>query len=274
MSRRIDLLRLDYAFSVIVPMLIAVYLNHFSLLQHLDIIIGFLLYAITGNTLNDALDARDPKEVETRERIEGYHWKEIATIAIVCFIFGSMLFVRTIEQHPINAAFLAGSVIMVVIYCLKKDVPIINQILLGISHVLFPYLMIKVDATGSATLSSGEWFAMITFFCFAFTGQIVHEAIDGDSITHFSLRTQQIVIISSSLITIILAIGTLFVLKTIYFLPFVLIPIGSIYTFRHPTHSTKGVKDVGIILGNVILLYFIVLIVMQFISLNPTIMLF
>jgi hypothetical protein len=262
MSRRIDLLRLDYAFSVIVPCLIAVYLNNLNPLHHLDIIIGFLLYAITGNTLNDALDARNPNETETIERIKGYHWKEIGTIAVVGFVFGTMLFIRTIQEHPINGLFLLGSVVMVIIYCLKKDVPVINQILLGVSHVLFPYLMIKFDA-GIPALTSGEWFGMITFFSFAFTGQIVHEVIDGDSITRFSLKTQQLTVVISSIISIILGFVAIAVIGDIYFLPFALIPIGSLYTFRAPTHSTKGVKDVGIILGNVILLYFIVLIVMQ-----------
>jgi 4-hydroxybenzoate polyprenyltransferase len=243
-------------------MLIAVYINHLTILPHLDIFIGFFFYAITGNTLNDALDARNPKEVETIERIQGYHWKEIATIAIVCFIFGTMMFVRTISQHPLNGLLLAGSVIMVIIYCLKKDIPIFNQILLGISHVVLPYLMIKVDANTNPLISSTEWFGLFVFFAFAYTGQIVHEAIDGDSITRFSLKTQQIVIITSSCITFILGIIAVYLLN-FYFLPFVFIPIGSIYTFRYPTHSTKGVKDVGIILGNVIMIYFLVLILMQ-----------
>jgi len=262
MSRRIDLLRLDYAFSVIVPCLIAVYLNNLNPLHHLDIIIGFLCYAITGNTLNDALDARNPNEVETIERIKGYHWKEIGTIAVVGFVFGSMLFIRTITEHPINGLFLLGSVVMVILYCVKKDVPVVNQILLGISHVVFPYLMIKFDA-GLSNLTDKEWFGMITFFAFAFTGQIVHEVIDGDSITRFSLKTQQMTVVISSIISIILGFAAVAIIGDIYFLPFALIPIGSLYTFRIPTHSTKGVKDVGIILGNVILLYFIVLIVMQ-----------
>ena len=77
MSRRIDLLRLDYAFSVIVPCLLALYFNNLTVRSHLDIIIGFLLYAITGNTINDAIDMRDPNENDTLERVKGYHWKEI-----------------------------------------------------------------------------------------------------------------------------------------------------------------------------------------------------
>ena len=130
MSRRIDLLRLDYAFSVIVPLLLAIYFNKLNLFDHLDIIVGFTLYAITGNTLNDAIDMRDPNEIDTLERTKGYHWKEIMAVAIIAFMFGTILFFRTIKVHPINGLYLVLTIIMVVVYCLKKAIPIFNQILL------------------------------------------------------------------------------------------------------------------------------------------------
>ncbi|GAG23526.1 unnamed protein product, partial [marine sediment metagenome] len=257
-------------FSVIVPCLMAIFLNNLNLWEHLDIIIGFCLYAITGNTLNDMIDAKNPEEKETIERIKGFHWKEIATISIISFVFGTMLFVRTIRTHPINLLILIMIIGMVVFYCIKKDLPIINQILLGVSHVFLPYLIIKIDSSIEPLLTPGEWFLMFCFFSFTFTGQIVHEIIDGDSITRFSLRVQQLTVLISSIITITMGIAILFIIefeKSIYFLPFCLIPIGSIYTFRKPTSSTKGVKDVGIILGNIILVYFLVLILM-FINLS------
>lgn len=260
-SRRSDLLRIDYAFSVIVPCLFAIYYNHYNLLSHIDIIFGFLLYAITGNTLNDAIDMRDPHEVETLERTKGFHWKEILAIGIIAFMFGSMLFVRTIKEHPINGLLLFLTIVLVILYCLKKAIPILNQILLGISHIIFPYLMIQVDAGADPLISSGEWFLMLTFLSFAFSGQIVHEIIDGDAITRLSLANQQKVVIISSIITIILGMCVVVYLQDIYFLPLVLIPLGSIYTFRRPTKSTQGVKDVGIVMGNIILFYFLVLII-------------
>lgn len=265
MSRRLDLLRLDYAFSVLVPCLLAVYFNHLNLFAHLDIIVGFLFYAITGNTLNDAIDMRDPHEAETIERTKGYHPKELMAIAVIAFLFGTMMFVRTIQANPINALYLALTIGMVILYCIKKNVPIFNQILLGVSHVFFPYLMIKTDA-GLTGLNQAEWFVMLTFFSFAFAGQIVHEIIDGDSITRYSLKTQQRTVIISSIITIILGSIAVWVMDDIYFIPLVLIPFGSIFTFRKPTISTKGVKDVGIILGNVILLYYLVLIINQMVG--------
>lgn len=49
MSRRIDLLRLDYLLSVLIPMLTAIFLNRLNLFVHIDIIIGFAFLAVTGN---------------------------------------------------------------------------------------------------------------------------------------------------------------------------------------------------------------------------------
>ncbi len=262
MSRRIDLLRLDYAFSVLVPCLMAIYINNLPILHHLDLLTGFLLYAVTGNTLNDVIDMRDPDEIETLKRVKGYHWKEILAIAAISFLFGTTMFVRTFQEHPINILYLTLTVGMVILYCFKKDVPILNQILLGASHVFFPYIMIKTDAN-MPSFSSEEWILMVTFFFYAFSGQVVHEIIDGDAITKFSPRTQQFTVILSSIITIIMGFLTVWLLDDIYFIPIALIPLGSIYTFRKPTESTQGVKDVGIVLGNVLLVYFFVLILTQ-----------
>jgi len=43
------------------------------------------------------------------------------------------------------------------------------------------------------------------------------------------------------------------------------VPIGTMFTFRHPTESTQGVKDVGILIGNFLMIYFITLIIMKII---------
>ncbi|MHA1339065.1 MAG: hypothetical protein ACTSRZ_03630 [Promethearchaeota archaeon] len=262
-SRRIGILRLDYLFSVIVPILMAIYLNNLSLVKYLDIIFGFFLYGITGNTLNDAIDMNDPNDIETKKRTEGYHQKELISVSIISFLFGSMFFLRTISQHLINGVILICIIALVVIYCLKKNIPIINQILLGISHILLPYIIIKIDAGFNPIMTSGEWFIMICIFAYAYAGQIVHEIIDGDSVSKFPLRVQQRIVIFSSLISIFIGIIALIVLKNIYLIPFAVIPAGAIYTFRKPTRSRKGVKDVGIIMGNIILVYLVVLIIMQ-----------
>ena len=262
-SRRIGILRIDYLFSVIVPCLMAIYLNNLNLIRHLDIIFGFFLYGITGNTLNDAIDMKDPNDVETIKRTEGYHPKELISISLISFLFGSMFFVRTISNHPINGLILIIIILLVILYCVKKNIPIINQILLGLSHIFFPYIMIKIDAESTQIMSLGEWYIMICIFAYAYSGQIVHEIIDGDSITRFPLRVQQMIVIISSIISISVGIFAFILLKNIYLIPFAVIPVGAIYTFRRPTRSRKGVKDVGIIMGNIILIYLLILIFQQ-----------
>lgn len=267
MSKRMDLLRLDYTFSVIIPMLLAIFLNNLNPFQHIDIILGFIFLAVTGNTWNDVIDMKDPEEIDTLKRVEGYHPKEIFTIGMASFVLGFTLLLRTCIAHPINGVFLAIIIAMVLIYCKwLKPVAIINQVLLGSSHILLPYFMIKVDA-GLELMNSNEWLLMIMFIAFAVTGQLVHEVIDGDAITKFlSLRQIQIVIISASLITCLTAFIIFLVFPAdykLYFIPFLMFPLGTIYTFRKPTQSTKGVKDVGILIGNFLLLYIIALIILQ-----------
>jgi len=264
MSKRIDLLRLDYLFSVIVPLLVAIFLNNLNPLEHIDIVIGFSFLAITGNTWNDVIDMKHPEEKETLERIEGYHPREIFTIGAVTFVLGLTLLLRTCVQHPINAIFLILIIVLVLVYCVWiKPVPIANHIVLGMSHVVLPYFMIKIDA-GIPIMSEKEWLLIFCFFAFAVTGQFVHEVIDEDSLRkHLSLRQCQILIQISSAITLVLGLWAFVVLAQYYFLPFIFMPIGTMYTFRRPTASTKGVKDIGILIGNFLLVYFTCLIVIQ-----------
>jgi len=264
MSKRIDLLRLDYLFSVIVPLLVAIFLNNLNPLEHIDIIIGFSFLAITGNTWNDVIDMKHPEEKETLERVEGYHPREIFTIGAVAFVLGLTLLLRTCFQNLINAILLSLIIVLVLVYCIwMKPVPIANHLILGTSHVILPYFMIKIDAE-IPLMSEKEWILMLCFFAFAVTGQFVHEVIDEDSLRkHLSLRQCQIVIQISSTITLILGLWAFIILAQYYFLPFIFMPIGTMFTFRRPTASTKGVKDVGIIIGNFLLVYFACLIIIQ-----------
>ena len=265
---KFSLLRLDYTFSVIIPMLLAIYLNRLNPFNHIDILIGFLFFAISGNTWNDVIDMRDQKETETLKRVEGYHPKEIFTIGFVSFILGITLLLRTCLQHLLNAIFLIIIIIMVLVYCLwVKPIPFLNHILLGASHMLLPYFMIKIDAGLPLVDLRVELPLIIAFFAFALTGQFVHEVIDSDALTkRFSLRQCQIIIWISSIISLILGIWAFIVLKQYYFFPFVFLPIGTMYTFRRPTKSTQGVKDIGILIGNFLLIYFICLITLQMAS--------
>ena len=266
MASRIGLLRLDYTFSVIVPMLIAMYLNRLNPFQHIDIIVGFFFLAITGNTLNDVMDMKDPNEKETLKRVEGYHPREIFTIGIVSFLLGISLLLRTCIQNSLNAIFLIIIIVVMILYNKwLKHVPFVNHIVLGVSHMLLPYFMIKIDA-GLPLLVEKELILMSAFFIFALTGEIVHETIDEDLTKRFSLRQCQIFIIVFSLISLILGAWAFLILKEFYFLPFIFMPIGTIYTFRRPTKSTQGVKDIGILIGNFILVYFFCLICLQMVG--------
>ena len=268
MSSRFGLLRLDYTFSVIIPMLIAMYLNNLNPFEHIDILIGFIFLAITGNTWNDVIDMRDPSETETLKRVEGYHQKEIFTIGFVSFILGITLLLRTCVQHLLNAIFLVIIISMVLLYCVwLKPVPFLNHILLGASHMLLPYFMIKIDAGLPIIDIELELPVLIAFYAFALTGQFVHEVIDSDSLVkHFSLRQCQIIIWISSIISLVLGLWAFLILNQYYFFPFIFLPIGTMYTFRRPTISTQGVKDIGILIGNFLLIYFSCLITLQMVG--------
>ncbi|MFW9969126.1 MAG: hypothetical protein ACFFDF_02920, partial [Candidatus Odinarchaeota archaeon] len=65
MSKGFKLLRVEYLFSVLIPCLLCIYLNGYDITTNIWILAGFGFYAITGNTLNDAIDMKDPNEKET-----------------------------------------------------------------------------------------------------------------------------------------------------------------------------------------------------------------
>ncbi len=268
-SRRLDLLRLDYAFAVIVPCLLAIFLNDLKLLAHLDIILGFGFFVMTGCVMNDAIDRRDPREIETIERTKDFVWKELAALAIVSFAFGFGFMIRTVLDHPLNGLLLLVAGLMIVVYNLKKSIPILNQLLLAISHLILPYLVIKVDGAQNAQiqgflgfplLSSGEWFFMITMLFFAISAESVHEIIDGDTMNRYSPRTQQWTVLLSTGLTMIFGILAILFTQNDVFLVFLVIPLGIIYLFRKPVRPHRGVKDIGIIMGNMVMVALVVLI--------------
>ena len=223
MSSRFGLLRLDYTYSVILPMLIAIYFNKLNPFLHIDILAGFFFLAITGNTWNDVIDMKDPNEVETLKRVEGYHPKEIFTIGFVSLILGISLLLRTCLEHSINAILLIIIIAMVLLYCKwLKPIPFINQILLATSHILLPYFMIKIDAGIALINTLGELFLLLAFLTFAITGQFIHEIIDSDAIAkHFNLKQCRLIVLFSSLISFILGIWAFILIQHYYFLVFI-----------------------------------------------------
>lgn len=268
MSKGFKLLRIEYLFSVIIPCLLAIYLNNFNFKDHLWILSGFSFYAITGNTLNDFIDMKDPDEKETLERVKGYSRKEIFVLSLASFALGSACFFNTIIHHPILLIYLIIIVVMVIFYCIFKSLVIVNHIILGISHIILPYFMIKINA-GSIyislfpVMSVSEIFIITSIAIVAYTGQMLHELIDGDSLSKLSPKKSQIVIWVVSFISLIIGILMIIITQFYVFFPIIIFPLGIMYIFRKPRKDLRGrytLKDIGIILGNLVLVYIIILI--------------
>ena len=268
MSNGFRLLRIEYLFSVLVPCLLSIYVNKYEIITHLWILAGFAFYAITGNTLNDVIDMKNPDEKETLKRVQGYSRKEILTISLASFLIGTLCFMKSIIVYPILGIYLIVIVILVIIYCLFKSLVIINHIFLGISHIVLPWLMIKINAGDIAlyffpNLTLSDLLILLSIASVGYTGQMLHELIDGDSLSKLSPRTSQIVIWIASVTSLVITVFSFIVTPYIVFLPIIFFPFGILYIFRKPRTDLLGktsLKDVGIILGNLILVYIIILI--------------
>jgi hypothetical protein len=269
MTKGFRLLRFEYVFSVIIPCLLAIYLNDLDVTNQIWILAGFFFYAITGNTLNDFIDMKNTEEKETIERVQGYRRKEIAVLSLASFFLGTGCFLNVIALKPLLSFYLITIICLVIIYCVFKSLVIINHIILGISHIFLPYFMIKINAGYVILgflpfLSVNEWLILSSVACVAYVGQMVHEMIDGDSLSRLRPKSARFVIWISSIISIIVSLTALIVTKIILFFPLLIFPIGIIYIFRKPRNDLFGrysLKDIGIILGNLVLFYLIVLII-------------
>ncbi|MFX1427400.1 MAG: UbiA family prenyltransferase [Promethearchaeota archaeon] len=269
MSKGFKLLRVEYIFSVIIPCLLCIYLNNYDIKSHIWILSGFVFYAITGNTLNDVIDMRDPNEKETLERVEGYSRKEILVISIASFVLGTTCFMNEIIKNPLLAIYLTLIIFMVVFYCFFKSLVIVNHIILGVSHIVLPWFMIKINAeeiimSFLPELELTESLILASIICVAFTGQMVHEMIDGDSLSKLKPKTSQLVIWVACSVSLIVAIISFIITKYLVFIPIVFFPFGIMYIFRKPRNNLLGrtsLKDTGILLGNLMLAYIIVLII-------------
>ncbi|MHA1612537.1 MAG: UbiA family prenyltransferase [Promethearchaeota archaeon] len=257
---RIGLLRLDYLFAVIVPALLALYLNDIPIRNSLTLLGSFGFFGVGGNILNDIIDRKDENDHEAQNRTEGYRAKELWSILGVSTSLGISLLIRPILDHPIIIVFVFIAILLVTIYCLKKEIPIINQVLLAVSHIAMPYFVIKAHSGKIPplfTLGDGFFLLGVTFM--AISGQTVHENIDGDAIAKFSLRTQQLVIVISAFLSIIFGILSLIFLQDLLLIGLILIPIGTIYSFRYPRKLRKSIKDAGILMGNLVMVFLVIL---------------
>ncbi|MFW9876346.1 MAG: UbiA family prenyltransferase [Candidatus Thorarchaeota archaeon] len=269
MSSGFRLLRVEYIFSVIIPCLLSIYLNDYDVVSHTWLLAGFSFYAITGNTLNDVIDMKDPREKETLERVKGYGRKEIAVLAMASFMLGTMCFMNEIFAKPILGFYLIIIIFMVVFYCKFKKLVIINHLILGVSHIILPYFMIKINAGDNILkifpkMELYESLILATITAVAFTGQMVHEMIDGDSLAQLKPKASQLVILIACIISLLIAIYSFIITKNWIFIPIIFFPLGIIYIFRKPRNNLLGrtsLKDTGIILGNLMLVYVIILII-------------
>ncbi|TFF84454.1 MAG: hypothetical protein EU552_00045 [Promethearchaeota archaeon] len=269
MSKGFRLLRVEYIFSVLVPCLLCIYLNNYDPISHIWILAGFGFYAITGNTLNDAIDMNDPTEKETLERVEGYQRKEILVLSITCFVLGTMCFWNVFVENLLLLVYLLIIVALVVFYCKFKSLVIINQIILGVSHIFLPWFMIKINAGDIALnlfpyLTVFEWLILSAIASVAFTGQMLHELIDGDSLSKITPKKAQIVIWIACSVSLVIGISSIILTQNLLFFPIIIFPIGILYIFRKPRNNLLGrtsLKDTGIILGNLIFAYVIILII-------------
>jgi len=212
---------------------------------------------------------KDPDEKETLKRVQGYSRKEIFTISLASFLIGTICFMNSIVIYPILGIYLIIIVILVILYCLFKSLVIINHIVLGISHIVLPWLMIKINAGDLAlyffpNFTLSELLILLSIASVGYTGQMLHELIDGDSLSKLSPKASQLVIWIVSVISLVIISLSLIFTKNIIFLPIIFFPFGILYIFRKPRIDLLGrtaLKDVGIILGNLILVYIIVLII-------------
>ncbi|MFX0034158.1 MAG: UbiA family prenyltransferase [Candidatus Hermodarchaeota archaeon] len=251
------------------PCLLCIYLNGYDIVSQIWILSGFVFYAITGNTLNDVIDMTDPNEKETLERVKGYSRKEIAVLAIASFLLGTMCFINDILVRPILGVYLIIIVIMVIFYCLFKKLVIINHIILGVSHIIMPYFMIKINAEDVymkilPNIELNESLILAAITAVAFTGQMVHEMIDGDSLAKLEPRKSQLVIWIACIISLLIAIISFIITRYWVFIPIVFFPIGIMYIYRKPKTNLLGrrsLKDTGILLGNLMLAYLLILII-------------
>jgi len=150
-----------------------------------------------------------------------------------------------------------------------KKLVIINHIILGISHIILPYFMIKINAGDDfmnifPNMELSESLILATITAVAFTGQMVHEMIDGDSLAKLKPKTSQLVIWIACIISLLIALYSFINTKYWIFIPIVFFPLGIMYIFRKPRNNLLGktsLKDTGIILGNLMLVYIIILII-------------
>ncbi len=243
---RWQVLRLDYLFSVIVPCLIAVYVNGLALGDHLMTIAGWAFLGIAGNIINDMVD-------KDRDLGMDWHSKELAAIALGAIMLGFLCLSRAVITNVLNLVWIAIAVVLILAYCFKlKKIPVASSLVQVLAEIPMPYFTVHVPTSGE------EWLWLLAVYEFGVLGQIVHEAVDRESISHFSTRAVRAIVAFFS--AVLMATGAfLFLISLdVTILPFTFVPLSTMYIFRSPTViPAKNIKDVGIIMGNLFMAYFL-----------------
>ena len=248
----LKVLRLDYLFSVLIPVFFAIYINDLPILNYIKLIGGWIFIGISGNLLNDIKD---------QDRDLPFTNNHLKAMFLICLFFGVLLMLDTFIANYLNLVFFLITVILVVLYCLKiKKYPIINKFVLVFSHIILPYLIIKIPVFGNPEFF-GEISLLIGVFFFSFASQIIHEISDAEAFTKFSKKISRILILSFSIISIVFFIFTIILFLDIYLIPLVAAPIGIIFLFRIPITPNSTHKKAGILVGNLLLFYIIILVI-------------
>jgi len=211
-------------------------------------ILGWAFLGIAGNVINDAVD----KDHET-----GWHVKELAAIALGSLALSLLCFIDAVIANPVNAAWIVIAIVLVLSYNVGlKKIPLASGFLQVLAEVCMPYFTIHVPSTPI------EWLWLVALYFFGVLSQFMHEAIDKEAITkRFTPAQVRTIVFLFSIL--VLGAGSLLFLLTLdmNILPIAFVPVACIYIFRVPrTSAASNIKNVGIILGNFFMIYFLVLI--------------
>ncbi|MBD3228380.1 MAG: hypothetical protein GF329_09345 [Candidatus Lokiarchaeota archaeon] len=244
----IKTLRVDYLFSVIVPVLLAVYINDLIIFNYIKLIGGWIFIGIAGNLLNDAID-QDRELIFTRNHL--------LSMFLISLCIGILLMLDTFISSLFDLMLFSIAAILVVLYCVKlKKYPIINKFVLVFSHIIIPYLIIEFPIYTDPLFWS-ELSVLVGIFFFGFAAQVIHEVSDEEAFKKFSQKTIRIIILLFSILSIIFITIAVILLWEYYLIPLMFPSIGMIVLYRKSVTPTDVHKKAGILVGNLLLFYFI-----------------
>ncbi|MHA1270637.1 MAG: UbiA family prenyltransferase [Candidatus Helarchaeota archaeon] len=239
-------------FSVLVPIFLAIYINDLIFYNYIKLIGGWIFIGISGNLLNDIKD---------QDRDLEFSRNHLIAFFLISLTLGTILLIETFMINWINLVLFLCSAILVVLYCLKlKKYAIINKFVLVLSHIIFPYLIINIPSLNAPNFY-GELFILLGLFFFSFSSQIIHELSDKEAFKKYPKKLTRFIIIIISIISIVFYIFAIIILCDFYLIPLIFAPIGILFLYRMPIIPRPIHKKAGILVGNLLLVYFLFLII-------------